>query len=365
VILLLVLSLIVGAAAGGVAGALTARLLSEDEEEVAAPTVTPVGGASNVTLSEESAITQAVEKALPSVVAVASEEGGLPEGEDGQLGSLGSGVVIDERGYIVTNEHVVTDAVKITVTLYNGEEREATLVSHDWPFTDLAVLKIAQGGLTPLPLGDSDALVPGQRVIAVGNPLHDFRSSVTVGVASGMGRRWQRDGIFMEDLIQTDAAVNPGNSGGALINVLGQMVGMPTSVLRLDNGREVEGIAFAISSKTIQQVVGDIIEKGRVTRAYLGVSHIDLTPEIAAARGLKVQQGALISSVGDGTPADKAGIEVDDIILAMGDHEITADVPFLNVLMRLQPDETVPVVLSREGKELTLDVTLIQRPQRP
>jgi S1-C subfamily serine protease len=127
----------------------------------------------------------------------------------------------------------------------------------------------------------------------------------------------------------------------------------------------VEGIAFAISSKTIQQVVGDIIEKGRVTRAYLGVSHIDLTPEIAAARGLRVQQGALVSSVGDGTPADKAGIEVDDIILTMGDHEITADVPFLNVLMRLQPDETVPVVLSRDGKELTLDVTLIQRPQRP
>jgi 2-alkenal reductase len=278
---------------------------------------------------------------------------------------LGSGVVIDERGYIVTNEHVVSDAVRITVTLYNGEEREATLVGDDWPFTDLAVLKIAQGGLAPLPLGDSDALVPGQRVIAVGNPLHDFRNSVTVGVASGMGRRWQRDGIFMEDLIQTDAAVNPGNSGGALINVLGQMVGMPTSVLRLDNGLEVEGIAFAISSKTIQQVVGDIIEKGRVTRAYLGVSHIDLTPEISAARGLDVHQGALISSVGDGTPADKAGIEVDDIILAMGDHEITGDVPFLNVLMRLQPDETVPVVLSRDGKELTLDVTPIQRPQRP
>ena len=364
-ILLLVLSLIVGGAAGGVAGALTARLLSEDEqEEAAAPIGMPVGDTSSVTLSEESAITQAVGKALPSVVAIASEEGNLPAGEDGQPGSLGSGVIIDERGYIVTNEHVVSDAVRITVTLPDGEQREATLVGHDWPFTDLAVLKIDQGGLVPLALGDSDALVPGQRVIAVGNSLHDFRSSVTVGVVSGMGRRWQRDGIFMEDLIQTDAAVNPGNSGGALINVLGQMVGMPTSVLRLDNGREVEGIAFAISSKTIQQVVGGIIENGRVSRAYLGVSHIDLTPEIAAARGLTVQQGALISSVGDGTPADRAGIEVDDIILAMGEHEITADLPFLNVLMRLQPDETVPVVLSRDGKELTLDVTLIQRPQR-
>jgi len=363
VISLLVLSLIVGGAAGGLTGALTARLLSEDEEEVAAPIVTPVGGTSNVTLSEESAITQAVEKALPSVVAIVSEEGPLA-GEDGQPSSLGSGVIIDERGYIVTNEHVVGDAVRITVTLYDGEEREATLVGHDWPFTDLAVLKIAQGGLIPLPLGDSDAAVPGQRVIAVGHSLHDFRSSVTVGVASGVERRWQRDGIFMEDLIQTDAAVNAGNSGGARVNVLGQLVGMPTSVVRFDNGREVEGIAFAISSKTIQQVAGEIIEKGRVTRAYLGVSHIDLTPEIAAARGLTVQRGAWISSVGDDTPADRAGIEVDDIILAMGEHEITADVPFLNVLMRLQPDETVPVVVSRDGKEFTLEVILIQRPQR-
>ena len=356
VILLLVLSLIVGGVAGGVAGALTARLLSEDEEEVAALIVTPVGGTTNVTLSEESAITQAVEKALPSVVAVVSEEGRLLPGEDGQPRSLGSGVIIDERGYVVTNEHVVRDAARITVVLYDGEEREAT---------DVAVLEIASGGLMPLSLGDSDAVVPGQRVIAVGNSLHSFRSSVTVGVASGVGRRWQRDGIFMEDLIQTDAAVNPGNSGGALINVLGQMVGMPTSVVRFDNGREVEGVAFAISSKTIQQVAGEIIEKGMVTRAYMGVSHIDLSPEIAAARGLTVERGAWISSVGDDTPADRAGIEVDDIILAMREYEITADVPFLNVLMRLQPDETIPVVLSRDGEELTLDVTLIQRRRRP
>jgi S1-C subfamily serine protease len=363
--LLLVLALLVGGAAGAVAGALSARLLSEDEDEMAAPITTPAASTSNVTLSEESAITEAVEKALPSVVAIVSEQEAAAGEEDGQLTSLGSGVIIDERGYIVTNEHVVSDAGKLTVTLYGGEEREATLVGDDWPFTDLAVLKIPEGGLTPLALGDSDALVPGQRVIAVGNPLHDFHSSVTVGVASGMGRRWPADGIFMEDLIQTDAAVNPGNSGGALINVLGQMVGMPTSVVRFDNGREVQGIAFAISSKTIQQVAGEIIEKGRVTRAYLGVSHIDLTPEIAAARGLTVERGAWISSVGDDTPAKKAGIEVDDVILAMGEYEVTADVPFLNVLMSLQPDETVPVVLSRDGKEITLDVTLIQRPQRP
>ncbi|MGQ9573250.1 MAG: S1C family serine protease [Dehalococcoidia bacterium] len=337
-------------------------MVSEDKEELLAPVVTPVGETKVITLSEESAITEAAEKALPSVVAIVSEGEDLLWGEDGQPRSLGSGVIIDERGYIVTNEHVVRDAARITVALYDGEEREATLVGHDWPFTDLAVVKVAPGGLIPLPLGDSAALVPGQRVIAVGNSLHDFRSSVTAGVVSGVGRRWQRDGIFMEDLIQTDAAVNPGNSGGALINVVGQMVGMPTSVLRFDNGREVEGIAFAISSRTIEQVAKELIEKGRVTRGYLGVSHIDLTPEIAAARGLTVQRGAWVSSVGDDTPADRAGIKVGDIILAMGEHEITAEVPFLNVLMRLRPDETVPVVLSRDGMELTLSVTLIQRP---
>ena len=248
-ILLLVLSLIVGGVAGGVAGALTAWVLSEDEEEVAAPIVTPVGGTTNVTLSEESAITQAVEAALPSVVAIVSEEGRLLPGEDGQPLSLGSGVIIDERGYIVTNEHVVSGATRITVALYDGEEREATLVGHDWPFTDVAVLEIDPGGLVPLPLGDSDAVVPGQRVIAVGNSLNNFRSSVTVGVASGVGRRWQRDGIFMEDLIQTDAAVNPGNSGGPVIQ----------------NGAVV-GVAFQGFSGMVAQNVGYMIPVPVVTR---------------------------------------------------------------------------------------------------
>ncbi|MDP2948683.1 MAG: trypsin-like peptidase domain-containing protein [Chloroflexota bacterium] len=363
---LVVLSLIVGGVAGGVAGALTARILSDGElEETAAPVgiATPTSG-SAVSLSEESAITEAVGKALPSVVAIVSEEATLP-GEDQQPVALGSGVIIDERGYIVTNEHVVRDATSVRVALYGGEERQATVVGHDSPFTDLAVLKIPSGGLSPMSVGDSDALVSGQRVIAVGNPLHDFRSSVSVGVVSGVQRRWQRDGIFMEDLIQTDAAVNPGNSGGALIDVLGQLVGMPTSVVRSDNGRDVEGIALAISSKTIREVAGEIIEQGRVRRAYLGVSHIDLTPEVAAARGLREQRGAWISSVGEGTPAAQAGIEVGDIILRMGGQDVTASAPFLNVLMGLQPDETVPVVLSRDGQQLTVDVTPIQRPQRP
>jgi 2-alkenal reductase len=348
---------LVGGVAGGVVGALTARLLSDDEEQVVAPISTPAQGGV-VLQNEESAITEAVEKALPAVVAVINRE------VTGRPLAMGSGVVIDERGYIVTNEHVVHEVGAITVLLIDGREADAELVGQDWPFTDLAVLKIDGQELAPIALGDSDALVPGQRVIAVGNSLEDFRSSVTVGVVSGVGRRWQRDGIFMEGLIQTDAAVNPGNSGGALIDSQGRLVGMPTSVVRSDNGRTVEGVAFAIPSKAIEDVAGQIIESGSTRRAYLGVSHIDVTPEVAAARELAVDRGAWVSSVGEGTPADEAGMEVGDIILRMGDLDVTADLPFLNVLMRLEPDETVPTLINRDGNEITLQVTPIQRPLR-
>jgi S1-C subfamily serine protease len=358
-VLVLGLSLLVGGVAGGVVGALTADLLSDDEEQVVAPIPTPAPGGV-VLQSEESAITEAVQKALPAVVAVISREATLAASPV----AMGSGVIIDERGYIVTNEHVVHEVGAITVLLTDGREVDAKLVGQDWPFTDVAVLKIDSEELAPIALGDSDSLVPGQRVIAVGNSLEDFRSSVTVGVVSGVGRRWQRDGIFMEGLIQTDAAVNPGNSGGALIDSLGRLVGMPTSVVRSDNGRTVEGVAFAIPSKAIQDVASQIIENGSTRRAYLGVSHIDVTPEVAAARRLAVDRGAWVSSVGEGTPAEKAGIEVGDVILRMGDLDITVDLPFLNVLMQLEPDETVPTLISRDGNEITLQVTPIQRPLR-
>ncbi len=174
-VLVLALSLLVGGVAGGVVGALTARVLSDDEEQVVAPISTPAQGGV-VLQNEESAITEAVEKALPAVVAVINRE------VTGRPLAMGSGVVIDERGYIVTNEHVVHEVGAITVLLTDGREADAELVGQDWPFTDLAVLKIDGQELAPIALGDSDALVPGQRVIAVGNSLEDFRSSVTVGV---------------------------------------------------------------------------------------------------------------------------------------------------------------------------------------
>jgi 2-alkenal reductase len=337
-----VLSLLLGAAAGAAAGGLTAYFITNDDAE-------PTTLSQNV-LEEESPLISAIQQAMPSVVAVLSQDANTSE----RL-SLGSGVVINERGYIVTNEHVIRGATRLTAILANGEERPAQIVGHDAPFTDLAVLKIADGSLKAIEIGDSAALVLGQRVSALGNSLHDFKNGVTIGVVSGTERRFPRDNIYMEDLIQTDAAVNPGNSGGALINTAGQLVGIPTTVVRSDTGQEVEGIAFAISSRTVLDVANQIISNGRVARPYLGVVHQDLfTPDVGPQLGLTATRGAVVTDVTANSPAAAAGIRRGDVILRIGQYEVTPEMPFLNVLRNLRPNQRVDIVIDRRGERLTL-----------
>jgi S1-C subfamily serine protease len=246
------------------------------------------------------------------------------------------------------------------VILPNGEERPAEIVGHDAPFTDLAVLKIAEGGLQAIELGDSSALQLGQRVIALGNSLHDFKNSVTIGVVSGIDRRFPRENIFMEDLIQTDAAVNPGNSGGALINAAGQLIGVPTTVVRSDTGQEVEGIAFAIASRTVGDITNQIVRTGRMPRPYLGIAHQDLfTPDAARQLGLTANRGAVVTEVTPNSPAAVAGIRRGDVILRIGQQDLTPEMPFLNVLRSLRPNERVDIVIDRRGERVTLNgVTL-------
>lgn len=350
---LLGLSALLGALAGGIVGGVTSYFVAQRD---GSPQPTLVG---QVASSEEALLIAAAQRAMPSVVAVFTED--VPrqdaQGQRIERFSLGSGVVIDPRGYIITNEHVIRDARKLTVVLANGEERPAQLVGHDAPFTDLAVLKVASGGLQAIRWADSDALLPGQRVIAIGNSIHDFKSGITVGVVSAVGRRWYKEdyGLFMEDLIQTDAAVNPGNSGGALVNAKGQLVGIPTTVVRSDTGVEVEGIALAISSNTVRQVSEEIVAKGGVARPYLGVVHQDLSPEVAGRYGLAIAQGALVTEVRPGSPAAAAGIRRGDVILRVEQFDITPDLPFLNALGRLRPDQKVSIVIDRNGQQLTLN----------
>ena len=239
---------IVGAAfiGGAVSGAVVSFLISDNSSGTSSSGTAAPGS------SQEAAITAAVDQADASVVTIIDE--GVTQtdnqGQEFQSVSVGSGVVVDARGYIVTNEHVIHDPGKLSVVLSGGEQRTAQIVSTDAPFTDLAVLRISAGNLKALSFGDSDSLKLGQTVVAIGSALYEYRNSVSVGVVSGLGRRYFRQNVFMEDLIQTDAAINNGNSGGPLLNTQGQVVGLTTNVVRrVGDNDNVYGISFAISSQ--------------------------------------------------------------------------------------------------------------------
>src|SRR6266540_1801488 len=229
--------------------------------------------------------------------------------------SLGSGVIISKDGYILTNDHVVKDAESIRVKLSNEKVYDGKVVGED-PKTDLAIVKIAARQELPVAvLGDSEKLQVGQWAIAIGNPFGLDRT-VTVGVISATGR--SNMGIeTYEDFIQTDASVNPGNSGGPLLNVYGEVVGINTAIVAAG-----QGIGFAIPVNMAKKVVGQLIKKGTVTRGWLGVSIQPVTEEIAQSFGLKNTRGALISDVMAGSPAEKAGLKQGDVITRFGGNEI-------------------------------------------
>jgi S1-C subfamily serine protease len=355
-----VLALLAGAVGGTVGGALV-RLTSEEDT---ATTAVDSVEERQVVVGEESTVIDVVQKAEPAVVAVISD--GHPRRDSlGRLTTetaVGSGVIMDERGFLITNEHVVRDAVTLRVILSDGEEKTASLVGDDWPFTDLAVLRIQAGDLTAVPLGDSDALVPGQRVIAIGTTLSEYRNTVTLGVVSGLHRRWPRNGIVMEDMVQTDAAINHGNSGGALLNTHGELVGLNTTVVRsTEAGESVEGVAFALSSNTIAPIAHAIIEQGRYPRPFLGIVHLDLDPLVAQINDLPALYGAYVTEVTPDSPAAEAGIQQGDIIVRMGDVPLGEDMPFINVLGRLEPNQKIEVIVNRDGREITLEVTFALR----
>lgn len=305
-----------------------------------------------------------VQAALPSVVTIVNEQPDRVDTQGNVIGSyaVGSGFIIDARGYIVTNEHVVHDPGRLTVVLANGEERPATLVSHDAPFTDLAVLKIPAGGLRALRWEDSSRLMLGQPVIAIGTALFEFRNSVTVGVVSGLQRRWLRQGVYMEDLIQTDTLLNAGNSGGPLLTLGGQVAGINSTVVRTIDGTEaVTGVAFAISSRVAQPIVQGIIEKGSYARPYFGIEHQDITHELLMSGSVRVDRGAVVLRVTGGSPAAQAGIQAGDVILRIGRNELSEDLPFINALARVGLNDRVDVQFWRDGRVLNTTVQIQPR----
>ena len=334
----------------------------DDDAQPAAVAAT-TGPSPTRTLTPEETITRVAEAAVASVVTVLNE--GETRVENGLAVSTvnsGSGIIIDPAGFVVTNEHVVHEPGTLSVVLSNGEQRPAILISHDAPFTDFAVLQIPEGGLSALAFGDSAELNVGQTVLAVGSALYEFGNSVSYGIVSGLERRYLREGIYMEDLIQTDAAINTGNSGGPLVTLDGRMVGMVSNVVRTVGGAEnVHGISFAISTRTMAPIIDSILRTGSFPRPYFGIEQLDLDVPTAAELGLPVPTGALVQSVIAGSPAADAGIQEGDVILAVGGAEISDGFTFLNTLALVAPDERVPVDLLRGEDVMQISVQLVPR----
>ena len=280
----------------------------------------------------------------------------------------GSGVIFDEAGYVLTNNHVVEGGTKVEVVMSDGRRLEVEVVGRD-PSTDLAVLKLDLDEVPRLvvtPLGDTEALRIGEWVIAIGNPL-GLEGSVTVGVVSAKGRVLPvSPGVILEDLVQTDAVINPGNSGGPLLNLRGEVVGINTAIIRgrLSSGQEAEGIGFAVSMSTAKPVTDQLIRNGRVVWPWLGVSVRDVTPVVAAEEGLAVYPGVLVVGAVSGGPAEKAGVEAGDVIVALDEGPVAKLLDLRRLLRNeYRIGDTVTVEVVRGDDRLSIDVTLEEMPR--
>jgi Do/DeqQ family serine protease len=268
--------------------------------------------------------------------------------------SAGSGVIFDARqGYIVTNAHVVENATEITVTLQDGRDLKAEVVGSDQP-SDVAVLKVPAEGLSQIALGDSSRLEVGDFVVAIGNPF-GLQHTVTSGIVSGLSRTGiNPDGY--EDFIQTDASINPGNSGGALVNLRGELIGINTEILSRSGGNL--GIGFAIPVNMARGVMEQLIKYGSVRRGQLGVSMYTVTPDIAHFLGLASAVGALVSRVVEGSPAEKAGVRVGDVITAVNGQPVKSNSELRNAIGLLRVGDSIDIGLVRDGKPLQVTAVI-------
>jgi len=273
-----------------------------------------------------------------------------------QGSSSGSGFILTEDGYIITNYHVVEKATAIQVITHDGTSYTAALIGSD-ATNDLAVLKIEATGLSAATLGSSHSLLIGDMVVAIGNPLGELSSTQTVGYISGIDREVSTDSLTTISMIQTDAAINPGNSGGPLFNMQGQVIGITTAKY---SGTTIEGIGFAIPIDDVAPLIEDLISHGYVTGAYMGVS-VTNTDEAAAAK-FGLPTGAYIDSVEEGGAADRAGIQPKDIIIAVGEHTVSNVTDLTRSLRNFKAGDTATVTLLRSGKELKLEITFDEKP---
>ncbi len=352
-------------------------------------------------VKEESAIIEAVEKVSPAVVSIIVTKD-LPKIEEYWINPFGddffkkffgdeffefkipqyrqkgtekreigggTGFIISEDGYIVTNRHVVADKEAEYTVLLNDESRHPAKVLARDPLNDIAILKIEGKGFPQVELGSSKDLKVGQTVIAIGNALGEFRNTVSVGVVSGLSRSIVAGGAgvgteYLTGVIQTDASINPGNSGGPLVNLKGQVIGINTAI-----ARGAENIGFAIPIDDVKPVIESVKKYGKIKRAWLGVRYILINKEIAEKNNLSVDYGALIVrgekpsdlAVIPGSPADKAGLSENDIILEIDGEKISPKNPLANIIARHKPDDVIKLKVLHKGEEKEIEVKLGER----
>ncbi len=282
-----------------------------------------------------------------------------------QPAGSGTGFIVSDDGYIITNNHVVEGSDSLSVLFVDGTEVDATLVGTD-AITDIAVIKIDQKVPATVEIGDSSTLRVGEDIVAIGSALGEYTNTVTQGIVSGLGRSLDsQGGAGMENMIQHDAPINPGNSGGPLLNMQGQVVGVNTAVVRqAEPGVTAEGLGFAIPSNTVKDIASQLIENGQVVRPFLGISYQLINPQIAAAQNLPVDHGAFIADVVAGGPAATAGVQANDIVTAIDGQEISQTTSLQDILFQHKPGDTVELTIARgtTGETVTVQVTLGTRP---
>ena len=340
----------------------------------ATPTPTPARAQASAPAGDlATAIRQVVQKVKPAVVQITNEQTQvnqfnqpftLPAG-------VGSGFIYDNQGHILTNDHVVEGAQQLLVSLPDGRSFPAKLIAGD-PDTDLAVIQITGDNLPVAQLGDSTQLQVGDWVVAIGNALAlPGGPTVTAGVVSALGRTVQEPGTtsvnsgpFLFDVIQTDAAINPGNSGGPLVDLNGQIIGINTLVAgQAGPGVQAEGIGFAIAIATAKPIADQIVSTGKVIHASMGgISYLPLNPSISAMLNITQTQGVLIGQVATGSPAEKAGLRADDIILTIDGTKLDGDSALAQALNSHKPGDTITLTVLRGTQTITMQVTLVEEP---
>lgn len=338
-------------------------------------TITPTVKANYMSYDEEDNFVKAAEKTVNTVVHIKTEVvskgnsyydffgslieqlyGGQMQVPNSVSVAYGSGVVISPDGYIVTNNHVVEGASKIEVTFNDKHKRTATIIGND-PSTDLALIKVEAKDLEFLTFADSDEVKVGEWVLAVGNPFN-LTSTVTAGIVSAKARNINilGDGTSIESFIQTDAAINPGNSGGALVDTDGNLIGINAAIASRTGS--YEGYSFAIPSNIVKKVVEDFLQYGSLQRAYLGISIVEITEELAEARGIEEMSGVYIMEVHERGGAKAAGIKEDDILLSVNNISVNSNSQLVGVISQYRPGDKVSVKIQRDGNIIVKEVTL-------